>query len=164
LDYSKLSLEGPKDNGLDEPFLVYLQNKKRPFAIAGIYDSWLNSEGETTNGFAIITTNANELLLKIGSPRMPVILHENNEQTWLNKNTELTNITRLLEPYPSNLMNAYPIDPAIKDPQNNYKELILPKGQRIQPEIEIKVESKIEHHGYYHGKKDKGKGEQFSKE
>ena len=148
---------GPKDIGLDEPYLVYLQNKKRPFAIAGIYDSWINSEGETTNGFAIITTTANELLLKIGSPRMPVILHENNEQTWLNKNTELTNITRLLVPYPSNLMNAYPIDLAIKDPQNNYKELILPKGQRIQPEIEIKLEDRFIHHGFGYGKKNNDK-------
>jgi len=58
-------IAGPKDIGLDKPYLVYLQNKKRPFAIAGIYDSWLNSEEETKNGFAIITTTANELLLSI---------------------------------------------------------------------------------------------------
>ena len=66
---------------------------------------------------------------------MPVILHQSNEHTWLNKEAPLTDITRLLRPYPANLMNAYPIDPAIKDPKNNYKELTLPKGQRIQPEI-----------------------------
>jgi putative SOS response-associated peptidase YedK len=146
---------GPKDTGLDKPYLVYLQNKKRPFAMAGIYDSWLNSDGEKTNGFAIITTTANELLLKIGNLRMPVILHESHEHTWLNKEAPLTDITRLLKPYPTNLMNAYPIDPAIKDPQNNYKGLILPKGQRIQPEIEIKVETKMDHHGYGHGKRNK---------
>ena len=40
--------------------------------MAGIYDTWLNSEGEKTNGFAIITTTANELLLQIGNPRTPV--------------------------------------------------------------------------------------------
>ena len=35
-------ITGPKDIGLDKPYLVYLQNKKRPFAMAGIYDTWLN--------------------------------------------------------------------------------------------------------------------------
>ena len=156
-------ITGPNATGLNEPNLVYLQNKKRPFAMAGIYDTWLNSEGEKTNGFGIITTTANELLLKIGNPRMPVILHERNELTWLNKESPLNAITRLLLPYPTHLMNAYPMDPAIKDPKNNYKELILPKGQRIQPEIEIKVETKIDHHGYGHGKRNKDKGANFPK-
>jgi putative SOS response-associated peptidase YedK len=154
---------GANDSGLDNPYLVYLQNKKRPFAMAGIYDTWLNPEGEKVNGFAIITTTANELLLQIGNPRMPVILHESNERTWINKESPLNSITRLLVPYPTNLMNAYPIDPSIKDPTNNYKELILPKGQRVQTEIEIKVEDKFIHHGYGYGKRNKGGGEQFSK-
>jgi hypothetical protein len=44
-------------------------------------------------------------------------------------------------------MNAYPIETAIKYP-NNFKELILPKGQRIQPESEIKVDTRIENHGF----------------
>ena len=131
--------------------------------MAGIYDTCLNLEGEKTNGFAIITTTANELLLKIGNPRMPVILHARDEHIWLNKESPLNSITRLMLPYPAHLMNAYPIDPAIKDAKNNYIDLILPKGQRIQPEIEIKVETRIENHGFGYGKRNKGGGEQFSK-
>jgi len=50
-----------------KPYLVYLQNKERPFAFAGLYDHWKDPEtGQMTIGFAIITTTANDLLRSIG--------------------------------------------------------------------------------------------------
>lgn len=80
---------------------------------------------------SIITTVANELLQKIGHHRMPVILKSEHEREWLNPNTELTNITRLLEPYDYSLMNAYPISPDIKNPRNNSKDLLQPIGDLV---------------------------------
>jgi putative SOS response-associated peptidase YedK len=149
-------ITGSKDLGLKKPYLVYLQNKNRPFAMAGIYDTWENTEGEKINGFAIITTIANELLLKIGCTRMPVILKPDDEKAWLKKDTPLNRITNLLMPYPAGLMNAYPIAPAIEDVKNNAKEYILPRGQRVQPEYDFKIENRIEHHGIEpHGKRRK---------
>jgi putative SOS response-associated peptidase YedK len=146
--------EGPKKEGLSKPYLIYLKKKKRPFAMAGIYDTWENPEGEKINSFSIITTTANELLLKIGHHRMPVILSQQDELTWLNIDTNLTNITRLLEPYPTELMNAYPISPEIKDPKNNTRELLNPTGERVYPEYDYQETTKLAPKGWGHRKKD----------
>ena len=146
-------IEGPKDEGLSKPYLVYLQNHKRPFAMAGIWDTWKKPEtGEEVNSFSIITTTANELLQKIGHHRMPVILDQEDEMTWLNSNAELSLITGLLGQYPAKLMNAYPISPEIKSIKNNSKELLQPIGERIFPEFEAKTSTTIELRGFGSGK------------
>ena len=98
---------------------------------------------------------------------MPVILHPDDERTWLKEDAPLSNITKLLEQYPPELMNAYAIDPLIKHKVNNYKELIQPKGERIYPEYEIKHTKTVEQQGFGHGKKQKGDsnwGDRFKKE
>jgi putative SOS response-associated peptidase YedK len=142
-------IEGPKDIGLSKPFVVYLQNHKRPFAMAGVWDTWKKPEtGELIDSFAVITTTANELLQQIGHHRMPVILNEPDEVTWLNPSTELSQITKLLEPYPANLMNAYPVSPEIKSPKNNYKELLTPVGERLYPEYEFKFSQHVVMQGF----------------
>lgn len=128
-------IQGTDMQGLSKPFLVYLQNKIRPFAFAGIYDTWLNEEtGERIRSFAIITSAANELVRKIPHKRAPVILHREQEETWLDTSTPLTEIAAMLQPYPAERMNAYPIAPTIKNPQADDPGLIHPAGPRLSPE------------------------------
>ena len=144
-------IEGTTKEGLNKPYLVYLQ--KRPFAFAGIWDTWKDTETEeTVNSFAIITTTANKLLQKIPHHRMPVILAENNYRKWLHTDTDLGSITSLLGHYPAEKMNAYPITPDVKSPKNNYKELLNPLGGRLQPEFEANVVRRLEKSGYGHRK------------
>jgi|WetSurMetagenome_2_1015567.scaffolds.fasta_scaffold268290_1 putative SOS response-associated peptidase YedK len=145
--------EGPKKEGLSKPYLIYLKNKKRPFAFAGIYDTWENPEGGKINSFSIITTTANELLQKIGHHRMPVILHQEEELVWLGSETHLSKITQMLEPYSTELMNAYPISPEIKNPKNNTRELLNPTGERVYPEFDYKTTTKLVEKGWGHRKK-----------
>jgi putative SOS response-associated peptidase YedK len=145
-------LEGPKDGGLSKPYLVYLQ-KGRPFALAGIWDTWNNADGKTIHSFAIITTTANKLLQTIGHHRMPVILDEHEEKTWLQRDAPLTDITHLLNQYPHELMNAYPVSPEIKNPRNNRKDLIFPIGERLQPEYEFKVTKNLIKQGWGGGRR-----------
>ncbi|HNQ62128.1 MAG TPA: SOS response-associated peptidase [Bacteroidia bacterium] len=138
-------IEGSTKEGLDRPYVVYLK-QRRPFALAGIYDKWVDpSTGEIVNSFAIITTTPNELLQKIPHHRSPVILEERDHQRWL-KAEHLNEITGMLQPYPSELMNAYPVSSRIKNPKQNDRELIEPVGQRLIPETEtaIKTEIKLE--------------------
>jgi hypothetical protein len=66
----------------------------------------------------------------------------------------LTKITQMLYPYPSELMNAYPVAPTIKDYKNNYKELLNPIGERIYKEFEIQVSKKLIEKGWGNKKKD----------
>jgi putative SOS response-associated peptidase YedK len=144
-------IEGTTSDGLNKPYLIYL--RKHPFAFAGIWDSWKNQENEVPlYSFSIITITANEILQKIPHPRMPVILPEEQYNTWLNNTSDLGHITGLLRPYPARMMNAYPISPDIKNPKNNSKELLNPLGDRLFPEFEIKFTSELEKKGFGKGK------------
>ena len=131
-------IEGSTTDRLNNPFLVYLKDKNRPFAFAGIYDDWQDPKsGEIIISYAIITTVSNTLLQKIPHHRSPVILHKKHESVWLNQNAPLTDITRLLQPYPAEEMNAYPISKTIKSPSAEGLDLIVPIGERLAPESGI---------------------------
>jgi putative SOS response-associated peptidase YedK len=141
-------IEGPELEKLSKPYLVYLQNKVRPFSLAGVWDQWKNpATGELISSFAIITTVANLLLQNIGHHRCPVILHREDEKKWLSNNVALAEITGLLRPYPAELMNAYPISPKIKDPKEDNPELIQPIGERILPEYRIQYNKDVKIEG-----------------
>ncbi len=130
-------IEGPKKEKLDKPFLVYL--KRRPFAMAGIWDHWANPEtGEIIHSFSIITTTPNRLLQKIHHHRSPVILHESDEQKWL-ESDQLSAVTELLEPYDEDDMNAYPISNRIKNPRVNDIELLEPLGDPVEKDTDLRV-------------------------
>lgn len=128
-------MEGPKTEKLSKPYLCFLRNRES-FCMAGIYDSFTDQvTGEVTHSFAIITTVANELMQKIGHHRSPVILDQADEMKWLQSNN-LAEITALLKPYPAQLMNAYPIDAAIKNQKNNGPEFLKPVGETLFKETE----------------------------
>lgn len=130
-------IAGTRDMGLPKPYLIYLRNHNNPFAMAGIWDIWINpANGETINSFSIITTSANKLMQMIGQPRMPVILTRSEESKWLNPNSDLSKITHLLNKANSKLMNAYPITPRIRNTAENDRLLIQAAGERILPEEE----------------------------
>jgi putative SOS response-associated peptidase YedK len=138
-------IEGPRQEKLTKPYLVYARNGLRLFAMAGIWDEWTNpSTGEITRSFAILTTVSNRLMERIGHHRSPVILHEENEQDWINPSTPLQDITALMRPYPEHLLNAYPISPAIRDPRVNGSDLLQPIGQRLHPEHHYSIHQDLE--------------------
>lgn len=111
-------------------YLVYLRNKTRPFAFAGVWDKYEGSKGKEY-AFAIITTTSNKLLYKLGQNRMPVILNSWNESAWLRPGSRLSDVLNLLEAFPTSRMNAYPIDNRIKDKSLNNKSLVQPIGKKI---------------------------------
>lgn len=141
-------IEGPKQDKLTKPYLVYPRNSANLFALAGIWDEWLNPQtGEIIRSFAILTTVANSLLQTIGHHRSPVLLQEENEHAWLDLSTPLADITAMLRPFPSNTFNAYPISPRIRDPRVNGSELLLPIGPRIHTDHVFMLHQEIEPFG-----------------
>ncbi len=93
------------------PYFISL-NKKQPFSIAGIWDSWTCKDtGEIINSFSLITAEANSLMEKIHNTkkRMPVILRSQDEEAWLNMDVELPEALALLKQYPSEEMMAHAI-------------------------------------------------------
>ena len=119
----------------DNPYLVYLRGKQRPFSFAGIWNKSKNeATGEIDFSFAIITIPSNPLMLKLGLKRMPVILLNEYESTWLRTSAQLSDILSMLSPYPANLMNAYPISDKIADKTLNDISLIQPIGKPVYQE------------------------------
>lgn len=142
-------IEGTTNEGLSYPYLIFLRNKERPFSFAGLFSDWKNPiSGKIIRSFSIITTTANELLLRIPHHRSPVILSKHNEKKWLNLNTPLHEITDLLRPYNHELMNAYPISNAIKQIENNSDEIILPLGDFFYAENGIKISKSVSNQGF----------------
>ena len=137
-------IEGPKKEKLSKPFVVYLKDKVRPFAMAGIWDEWVNQQtGEVIKSFAVITTVSNDLLQRVGHHRSPVVLRPEQERAWLDTELPLSEVTAMLDPYDASLMNAYPIDPAIKNPRANGMDLIKPVGERIYKEYEYEIYEEV---------------------
>jgi putative SOS response-associated peptidase YedK len=92
------------------------------FSFAGLYDEWVDkTTGEMLRTFAIITTQANELVRPIHE-RMPVILTPAAEELWLDPNEK--EVLDLLRPYDAGKMKAYPISKLVDSPLNRRAEII----------------------------------------
>ena len=64
------------------PYRIALKTGE-PFAFAGIWSMGQDGQRRPWSSFAILTTEANRLVAHIHN-RMPVILHPEDEATWLN--------------------------------------------------------------------------------
>jgi len=103
------------------PYHISLTNNEA-FALAGIWDRWLNNRtGEMKQTFSIITTRANPLLERIHNTRkrMPVILRQADEEKWLEKDLDKTAIDSLLEPYDASQMQAHTVSRLISTKRTN---------------------------------------------
>jgi len=76
--------------------------------------------------FAIITTEPNNKIKKIHD-RMPVILDKEREKIWLDyEYKDYGNLINFLTPFPDDLLDIFEVSNLVNNPENNYKELILP--------------------------------------
>jgi putative SOS response-associated peptidase YedK len=115
--YEWQKLEGGK-----VPYRITLKTEE-PFAFAGIWSTIHGAAGKEQQTFAIITTEANELMAPIHN-RMPVILHERDEEDWLNPQVSLDDAQAMLAPFPAELLTAYSVSPKVNSPANNSPEVI----------------------------------------
>jgi len=103
------------------PYRVCLKSEE-PFAFAGLWDSWVSSEGKELQTYTIITTEPNDLVRPIHN-RMPVILLPENEDKWLDTGLKDTSsLATMLKPYPSELMETYEISSLVNSPKNDIPE------------------------------------------
>jgi len=139
-----------------KPYLVYLRDKVRPFGMAGLYDVWINPDNKAEiHSFTIITVPGNPLIHELSASRMPVILPKGRERDWLRPSNHLTDILRMLDMYPADKMNAYPICKQIESEGPYSSEILKPIGDRIYSEIGQKF---IPQRHYGHKQKSAGSG------
>ncbi len=100
----------------------YIKRKDNEiFSFAGIHDTWVNPEtGEIIRSFSILTTAANPLMEKIHNlkKRMPIILPESKEESWIDPSSSKETLNELLIPFPEELLEAHTVSRkiALKNP------------------------------------------------
>ena len=94
-----------------------------PFAFAGLWDAWKEPDGSWLQTFAIITTDANELMAPIHD-RMPVILHPRDYDRWLDREETERPPVDLLRPYETEEMYSALANPAVGNGKNNGPEML----------------------------------------
>ena len=110
------------DNG-KQPYHIKMADGA-PFAFAGLWEIW--KDEEEIRSCTIITTGANDLMDEIHH-RMPVILHPEDYDVWLDPDfDEKELLTSLLKPYPADAMEAYPVSRRVNKPSNNEPSVLEP--------------------------------------
>ena len=116
--------EWKRMNGAKQPFYIRMK-EGRPFAFAGLWESWKDNGGPEIRSCAILTTGPNALAGEIHD-RMPVILPAGSYDAWLDPEAEKEELVALLAPYPEAEMEAYPVSRFVNSPSNNDPRCIEP--------------------------------------
>ncbi len=103
------------------------------FAFAGLWDQWKNTNGEWMETCSILTTAANSVTVAIHN-RMPVILHKDEHDLWLDP--EMRNVgavSELLRPFDGTRMRCYPVSSRVNAVQNDDEGCTMPIELILQP-------------------------------
>jgi putative SOS response-associated peptidase YedK len=109
----------------------------RAFTFAGLWEEWHDKEGGMILSCSIITTRPHSLARKI-HPRMPAVLREEDLDPWLDPNTPLRDLPRILEPVTADDFTFDWVSTAINKAGTESPDLIKPTapGERPdQPEL-----------------------------
>ncbi|MFM7131464.1 MAG: SOS response-associated peptidase, partial [bacterium] len=107
------------------PYWIHRHNRK-PFALAGLWESWNKDGSGPLETCTILTTHANAMMSMLHD-RMPVILEPKDFDRWLNTPPEQAReLTSLFHPAPDDYLEAWPVSKAVNSPANQGPELIEP--------------------------------------
>ncbi len=117
-----------------------LRKDREAFAFAGLWESWNPAaEGETRDpeqdlhSFTIITAPALPAIASIHD-RMPAILLRGDERSWLDPACSAVEAAKLLQPYPEDELEYYPVSDAVNNARNEDVRLIERQVPRSHPE------------------------------
>jgi putative SOS response-associated peptidase YedK len=110
------------DTKTKEPYAFTLPGKQI-FAFAGLWDAWKDAQGHWLQSFAIVTTDANEVMAPVHT-RMPVILHERDYDRWLSREETEQLPVDLLRPFEAEGMERQKANAAVGNVRNNGVEML----------------------------------------
>ncbi len=97
-----------------------------PLALAGLWASWSDEQGERITSCTVITTTPNDLVAPIHN-RMPVVLTEDAWTRWLDSDFGDVEVLRLMmTSLDSEAMAEHPVSTLVNKVANNYAECIAP--------------------------------------
>jgi putative SOS response-associated peptidase YedK len=110
------------DEKTKQPYPFKMKNDG-PFAFAGVWDARKAPNGSWLQSFSILISFANELAARVHN-RMPVILHPNDYERWLERDSEQAPV-ELLRPFEAEAMAASPCNPKVgSNAKNNGPEML----------------------------------------
>jgi putative SOS response-associated peptidase YedK len=115
--------EWKREDGGKQPYYFRMQDG-RPFAFAGLWESWDKGGGELLT-CTILTTRPNSVLQGIHD-RMPVTLPHDAYNAWLDPDADREELGELMIPYPGDDLETYPVSRFVNSPRNNDERCIEP--------------------------------------
>lgn len=104
---------------------MYFQLKDgKPFAFAGLWETWRENPDAELHSCAIITCTPNELVGQIHN-RMPVILDKEICWHWLTEQSP-QDLQKMLMPYPSDKMQAHAVGRQVNNPREDNPDVVKP--------------------------------------
>jgi putative SOS response-associated peptidase YedK len=132
-----------------------------PMALAGLWETWTGPNGEELETAAIVTTNANRALSEIHG-RMPVILAPEAFDLWLNcAKVDAKTAAALIAPAPENLLEVYPVSPAVNRTANDNPALVEPLAADVAAAAPVPAKPPARAPKRAKVKKDSGQGALF---
>ncbi|MEL6247817.1 MAG: SOS response-associated peptidase [Cyanobacteria bacterium J06648_16] len=124
--YEWKKIDGQKTK---QPFYIHLQDHA-PFGFAGLWEHWEGGDGSYLETCTILTTAPNALMEPIHN-RMPVIVHPDDYNTWLDPERgefkqDRGLLESLLRPYEAERMEAYPVSTEVNSPRNESPDCLEP--------------------------------------
>lgn len=108
-----------------QPFLITPQNEAL-FSFAGLYGIWHDAQGHEWHTYSIVTTAANKDMQAVHD-RMPVILHREDEASWLDTALDDPDTLKtFLAPYPNGQLNMYEVSKEVNSSRSDLASFITP--------------------------------------
>jgi putative SOS response-associated peptidase YedK len=117
--------EWKRDGKTKQPFCFEV-SEGQLFAFAGLWERWRDPSGQWVKSCSILTTTPNAVTSAVHD-RMPVILHPDSYDLWLDPGMQnVAAISELLKPYDAGLMRCYPVSTRINHVANDDEECSRP--------------------------------------
>jgi len=105
------------------------------FAFAGLWESWVSSNGHVVETCTILTTTPNVLVADVHR-RMPAILKQDDYERWLDPSIKNpVALSGYLEPFDAALMKKYPVSTRVNRPGNDDHECVQEVPLAVTPTL-----------------------------
>jgi putative SOS response-associated peptidase YedK len=112
-------------DGKKTPMYIHLKDREL-FGFAGLWEVWHSPEGDEVRTCTILTTEANSFMQSLHT-RMPVILHREDYEAWLQPGEmAAAPLKTLLRQYEDEKMTAYEVSRAVNRAGFSSPEMITP--------------------------------------
>jgi len=111
--------KGPKGK---QPYYFRLREQDL-FGMAGLWDRWMDAEGQAVDSFTVLTTAANEAVGKFHD-RMPVIVRPEEYGLWLDPEANGEAALKAAGPVRAEAMESWPVSTVVNRPERDVPECV----------------------------------------